>query len=616
MFFIDVYNKDTQKDEFFNRNGNATLERCISCIAKERLNGEYELEVVYPLNDKKSKYLKKWNVIKADGQLFRIYNIKNDYINNTITASARHIFYDLDNYFTEDLRAVEADVKTAMEKALETGGLNKKYKVDSDIQDKKTLYFVQESPSTSLFSIISRWGVGELIRDNFDITIRNDVTYTEEYEIRYKKNILGLVVEENIDNIVTQIYPVGYNGITLPEKYLFVPKTNFTEEFLPPQDVIKKVKFDEAKDVVNLRAEASKYVEKISKPFTNIKCDIVEIYNTPKYQNRFKNIKKIKPGDVCKVIHDDYDFHVFMKCVYIEKDLINAENNKVELGELKSVLDKSPDFSDVYSKIEQQKPSIYFYQNDDIINTNEEYLELFYEGIEVSSNTHLKLYITLNGVSEKDDNILDIGIFVNNQSISFTPKHILHKGENIVAVPIAIPALQAGESYWVSVKIKTLNGSFTIAKNNAQIFAEGFGLAGGTTTARPHIEFIDEIKRESSILDKVINIDNGITISQSPPIKISQYEEINQEIGKTYERVVTENVSVEVVKVLDEITFSEENFEINSDFVLIDEDNYALLKTNYVEGVNKQEVEDGFVISCVMPLTKHFSNIESEGIYE
>ena len=612
MFLIDVYKKNTKKDDFFSRNGDATLEKCISCTSKERLNGEYELEVVYPLNDRKASFLKKWNVIKADGQLFRIYNIKNDFINNKVTVSARHIFYDLDNYFTEDLRAVECNVKDAMNKALETNGLNKLYTVDSDIIEKNTLYFVEESPSTSLFSIISRWGVGELIRDNFNITIRNDVTYTEEYEIRYKKNILGLVAEENIDNIVTKIYPVGYNGITLPEKYLFVPKTNFTDETLPPYDVVKKVKFDDATDQSTLRIEATRYVEKISTPFTNIKCDMVEIYNTPKYQSRFKNIKKIKPGDVCKVIHDEYNFYVFMKCVYIERDLINAENNKVELGELKSVLDKSPDFSDVYSKIEQSKPSMYFYQNENMVKTNEEYKELFYEGIGVNSSTHLKLYITLNGVSENDNNILDIGIFVNNKAISFTPKHILRKGENIVAVPIAIPALQAGEAYWLSVKIKTSNGSFTIEKNNAQVFAEGTGLDGGTSAERPHIEFIHEVKRDDFMI-REIN-DTGILFTHQTPIPQKVTEEIDINISGTTSKVVNDFVTIEVVKVLDEALFKEDFFELNNEFVIVG--NYTKLRTEYNSNVSKEQLEDGYIHKCTMPLNKKFASIESEIMYE
>jgi phage-related protein len=61
MFIAQVYDKNTSKDILLNRNGIATLNRTTKCIIKEKLNGEYELELEYPLDDPKTKYLDKWN---------------------------------------------------------------------------------------------------------------------------------------------------------------------------------------------------------------------------------------------------------------------------------------------------------------------------------------------------------------------------------------------------------------------------------------------------------------------------------------------------------------------------------------------------------------------------
>ena len=41
-----------------------------------------------------------------------------------------------------------------------------------------------------------------------------------EGSIRYGKNIIGISEKLNCDNVATRIYPVGMDGITLPEKYL------------------------------------------------------------------------------------------------------------------------------------------------------------------------------------------------------------------------------------------------------------------------------------------------------------------------------------------------------------------------------------------------------------
>ena len=97
MFTIDIYDKNTSKEILLNRNGIVTISNLLKCTIKQRINAEYNLEVECRLDDIKAKYLKCWNIIKADGQLFRIYNVKEDTINNTITVNARHIFYDLDD---------------------------------------------------------------------------------------------------------------------------------------------------------------------------------------------------------------------------------------------------------------------------------------------------------------------------------------------------------------------------------------------------------------------------------------------------------------------------------------------------------------------------------------
>ena len=62
MFIAQVYDKNTSKDILLTRNGIASLNKASKCIIKEKLNGEYELELEYPLDDAKVKYLDKWNI--------------------------------------------------------------------------------------------------------------------------------------------------------------------------------------------------------------------------------------------------------------------------------------------------------------------------------------------------------------------------------------------------------------------------------------------------------------------------------------------------------------------------------------------------------------------------
>lgn len=522
MFTAQVYDKNTAKEILLNRNGIATLNKLTKCISKEKLNGEYELELEYPLDDPKVQYLNKWNIIKADGQLFRIYKINEDMVNHSINVKARHIFYDLDDAFMVDNRAEQKTVKQAMQIALKCDDMDKLFTVDSDIEDINTLYMIEQSPLTSMFEIINRWQKGELIRDNFNITIRNDVTYSSGIEIRYKKNMLSLNKETDIDRVCTRIYPKGKNGITLPEKYIYVAGMKPGDINSPPRQKTKLVKFEDAEDVVNLRILAERYAEKLAFPFENIKVDFLDVTTLEKYEN-IEGLKHVKIGDVVDVYHDLYNKHYKFKCVYIEKDLLNRTNTKVELGELREYFENI-DFSEVYDAIESSKPALYFYRNDnDLTISNENYTQLFYEGISVISNTHLKLYIALNGVTDIE-NTLDIQILVNNNPIEFAPKHKLNLGNNVIGMPLAIPALQGGEAYYISVKVKTNEGTFFIPKFNAQIFVEGVGLGGGMGTDAPHIEAIEQI----DYIDCEINNINDYILNTSIqiPTKYSKAESI------------------------------------------------------------------------------------------
>lgn len=537
MFTADIYDKNTSKDILLNRNGIATLNKLLKCISKEKLNGEYKLECEYSLDDPKVKYFDKWNIIKADSQLFRIYNIKEDMIKHTINISANHIFYDLDDAFMIDNRAEKKNVKEAMQIAINCDDMDKLFTVDSDIEDKNTLYMIEQSPLTSIFEIINRWKKGELIRDNFNITIRNDVSYSSGIEIRYRKNMLSLNKETDIERICTRIYPKGKNGITVPEKYIYVPGMKPGSVNAPPRQRTKLVKFEEAEDIVNLRILAERYVEKLAFPFENIKVDFLDTTTLKKYEN-IEGLKQVKIGDVVDVYHDLYNKHYKFKCVYIERDLLNGTNTKVELGELREYFDNI-DFSDVYDAIESSKPVIYFYRNDSDLNIDSsKYTQLFYEGISVNSNTHLKLYIALNGVTQIN-NIIDIQILVNNNPIEFSPKHKLNIGNNIIGIPLAIPALQGGEAYYISVKVKVDSGSFFIPKFNAQIFAEGVGLSGGTSTDTPHIEVIENIEYIDCYINK---ISENINISNQIPIKNNTHQNIEFTNVSIFD--VNENINI------------------------------------------------------------------------
>ena len=86
--------------------GLGALKDCLSCYVEEEINGEYELEMKYPMNGLHFNEISDRCIILAkpspneDPQPFRIYDI-NTKIDSKITVKARHISYDLSGYVIE-----------------------------------------------------------------------------------------------------------------------------------------------------------------------------------------------------------------------------------------------------------------------------------------------------------------------------------------------------------------------------------------------------------------------------------------------------------------------------------------------------------------------------------
>ena len=83
----------------FNSNGLGVLSDVLTCTVKEKLNGEYELEMTYPVNGKHFSDIEYDRIlfvkpnVHDDPQPFRIYEIST-VIDGKITISAEHISYD------------------------------------------------------------------------------------------------------------------------------------------------------------------------------------------------------------------------------------------------------------------------------------------------------------------------------------------------------------------------------------------------------------------------------------------------------------------------------------------------------------------------------------------
>jgi phage minor structural protein len=487
---IHVYDK---KEKSFDKNGLAVLNEAVECKIIEKLNNEYELILSYPLHSKKAQYLQPFNVIKADGQLFRIYNTDKDSNTGLVTVYARHIFYDLLNYIIEDRRAENKTCKEALDIILEEIGLSEVYTAESDLTEVATQYFVKKNGVEAVFLLVNEWQ-GELVRDNYTIGIMKSKGTDRGVHIRYGKNIIGISEKLNCDNVATWIYPVGMDGITLPEKYLLNPLWEGSD--YPDFALVKMVEFKEANSEGLLRIEAQKYLDSHAIPDVNYKVDFILLGQTEEYRN-YKALEHVEVGDIVTVKHSILGIDIKVKVISIEKDILSAKNTRVELGQPLSTLEQyfaeiSRNSEILASTISQALSSMLYFTNPStlIIGTAEK--EVIYMPIGTVRNTNIMSYLILS-VNASSVCTLTIKYSLDNSIIPVNLKQKLQIGDNLIAIPMALVAIPEGGHYF-SVKLSLDTGSITIMSNGLQLAIDGRNLTGGLSSEIPHAEVREELK--------------------------------------------------------------------------------------------------------------------------
>ena len=517
---ICIYDKKTTKGNFDN-NGLGILNESIFAEVTEELNGQYYLEIEYPANSKKSIYLKEFNIVKVDNQLFRIYKVeKIQSSDKRVKVYANHIFYDMDYYLIEDNRVENAPIKTAMEKAL-VNDLDKIYTVDSDVAKPATLYMVEMSPVQAFFKMIERWQQGELLRDNFNVKIMRQIGNDNGVLIKYGKNIQGVKITLDTANVVTKLYPKGANGIKLTEKYVNVP--NWDSELYPPFPIVRKVEFKDAKDEVTLRSLATELAKTIGISSINIQVDFVELSRVNEYKN-YRNLETVKVGDIVTVKHSEFNIDVKVKVIKIKRDILTGLNTKVELGQaldnfvttvdptqiIKTVTD------DLGNQVAQALTSMLYYANPQSLQVNTISNQFIYIGVGAVANTNLTLLLAIYGVAEQECT-MTIKIQLDNNNITFTPRVKLQQGDNTIGIPLGIPQVSEGAHY-IGVFLSTDSGAFNIPMWNLQLMIDGRNLQGGLSAEPPHAEVKEKQNYINTKLwlerqnDSVISINSSVEI--------------------------------------------------------------------------------------------------------
>lgn len=329
------------------------MTKCISANVQEELNGQFSLEIKYPIKAYLSDEIKSGRIITCEvgygsRQAFRIY--KTNKTLDEITIYANHIFYDLTDNMLEDVYPKNLDANQFINWILSHSQYKTNFKGSGNISNVATARYVRKNIVKAIMgdeenSILKLFSA-ELERNNYDISILRRRGSDRGVSIRYARNINGISFDEDNSTIGTRIMPKGYDGILLPEKYVDSPIINKY-----PHPIIREIEYSDIKlkddnsednegfeTLEQCYEEMRKRVQQefengLDKPTISVDVDFVELSKTVEYKE-YKNLEKVYLGDTIKIYLEKLGVDVMERVISTTYDVLADRFTNIELGKL------------------------------------------------------------------------------------------------------------------------------------------------------------------------------------------------------------------------------------------------------------------------------------------
>lgn len=335
----------------FDTNGIGRLSDAITCIVHEARNGEFELEMTYPVGGAHYADIVHSAIIVAKpsarrtNQAFRIYKVTRP-MGGRITVLAQHISYQMSFIPVAPFTAVDG-LAGAMA-ALRTNAVEScPFTLTADFTS--TVNYSIATPKSlrsclggSQGSILDIYGGGEWEFDNYAATLHRQRGRDAGYTIAYGKNLIDLKQEQNIQDTYTGIYPF-YKTDEAMTVLTTAPKVirADTAANYPFQRTIEKDftdKFDTTPTEAALRAAAEAYVaaNHIGIPNVSLSLDFVNLADTVEYKHL--STENIDLCDTVTVRFAKLGVDVKSKIVDIKYDVLKERYASIEVGERRASL--------------------------------------------------------------------------------------------------------------------------------------------------------------------------------------------------------------------------------------------------------------------------------------
>lgn len=286
----------------FNTNGLGRFAEAISCKVTEERNGQYELEMVYPISGKLYPMIETEMVIGAIPfvggtiQGFDIYRITKP-LNGKVTIYAQHISYRLLRIVTTGATvaasgtACPAALNSLKTNAILASGQTCPFTFWTDVTtvagfSKSVPLSIRTRIGGSEGSILDQFG-GELEWDNFTVKLHHNRGRETNVTLLYGKNLTELTQEENINNTVTGV--IGYwkneGEIIVGDVQLASNHASYARERIVSIDFTQSLGTETIPPKSAINNIAQLYANQHNLPNVNIKLSFLDLAQTEEYKN-------------------------------------------------------------------------------------------------------------------------------------------------------------------------------------------------------------------------------------------------------------------------------------------------------------------------------------------
>lgn len=326
-----------QTDTSFASNGDVVLHPLKAKVHKED-NGAFYLDLETDLTY--ADYLVEGNIIVANtpqgDQAFRVNNVQKT--QNKVKTKALHVFYDSQNLLIADSYVVDRNCNDALDHLNASTEPVSPFTMTSDVGTSNSFRCVRKSLYQAIQTVLERWG-GHLVRNNFSIGVMASIGADNGVVVRYRKNLREISCDENWSGVVTQLLPVGKNGILLNsiDSTASIYVTSATQYALPytktvtfsQNDVLEEDYQDTEGNldetaykqalVDDLRQQAQAYVDANCLPKVN--------YTVKAHLERITDI-----GDTVQVIDERLGLTLMTNVIAYDYDCILERYTEVQFG--------------------------------------------------------------------------------------------------------------------------------------------------------------------------------------------------------------------------------------------------------------------------------------------